>query len=88
MLSALLHVISMSSMIQIRNVPEKTHRKIKARAATEGMTLSDFLLREIESLLERPVLAETVDRIRARQYGAAVTAASSAEDIREERDNR
>lgn len=33
----------MSKMIQIRDVPEDLHRTLKARAATRGMSLSDYL---------------------------------------------
>jgi len=39
----------MTKMIQIRNVPDDLHRKLKVRAAQEGMTLSNYLLSEIES---------------------------------------
>ena len=31
-------------MVQIRNVPDALHRKLKARAADAGQTLSDYLL--------------------------------------------
>lgn len=34
-------------MIQIRNVPAELHRRLKARAALAGMSLSDCLLHEI-----------------------------------------
>jgi len=37
-------------MIQIRNVSDDLHRLLKARAATEGMSLSDYLLRELRQL--------------------------------------
>ena len=40
----------MSRMVQIRNVPDALHRKLKARAADSGQTLSDYLLRELERL--------------------------------------
>jgi len=53
---------SMSSMIQIRNVPEELHRRLKACAAIAGMSLSDYLLAEVRSVAERP----TVDELRAR----------------------
>ena len=33
-------------MIQIRNVPDALHRKLKARAAMEGISLSDYLIAE------------------------------------------
>ena len=38
----------MSKMVQIRNVPEALHRKLKSRAADSGQTLSDFLLAELD----------------------------------------
>jgi len=50
-------------MIQIRNVPEETHRLIKARAAMEGMSMSDYILRALQQLTERPTLQELRDRI-------------------------
>jgi plasmid stability protein len=52
----------MSVMVQIRNVPSELHRELKARAALEGMSLSDYLLRELRQALDRP----TVDEIRRR----------------------
>jgi len=48
--------------IQIRNVPEGLHRRLKARAATMGMSLSDLLLGEIAAFAETP----TPDELRAR----------------------
>ena len=52
----------MSRMIQIRNVPDELHRRLKARAALEGKSLSDYLLAEIRETAERP----TVEELRAR----------------------
>lgn len=60
-------LISMSKMIQIRNVPDDLHRKLKVRAAREGMTLSDYLLSEIEQVAEKPTLQEMVERLRRRE---------------------
>ena len=37
-------------MIQIRDVPEEVHSTLKARAAREGMSLSDFIKRELGAL--------------------------------------
>jgi len=34
-------------MVQVRNVPVELHRRLKARAAIEGMTMSDFIRREL-----------------------------------------
>ncbi len=50
-------------MIQIRNVPEETHRRLKARAALEGMSMSDYILRELRRLAEKPTLEELRARI-------------------------
>jgi plasmid stability protein len=57
----------MSKMIQIRNVPDELHRTLKVRAAQMGMTLSDYLLSEIELIAERPTLAEMMERLRQRE---------------------
>jgi len=54
------------SMIQIRNVPEALHRKLKVRAAMEGLSLSDFLLREIERTAARPSPEELAHRLEGR----------------------
>jgi plasmid stability protein len=44
----------MNKHIQIREIPEKVHRTLKARAAEEGLSMSDYLKRLIESDLRRP----------------------------------
>lgn len=76
----------MSTMIQIRNVPETLHRTLKARAALAGMSLSDFLLAEIREVAARP----TVDELRRRIAGRASVSPSvpPAEAVRRERDGR
>ncbi len=53
-------------MIQIRNVPDDLHRKLKVRAAHEGLSLSELLLREATRLAERPTIAEISERIERR----------------------
>ena len=50
-------------MIQIRNVPDELHRTLKARAARAGMTLSDYLLSEIEQIAQKPTLSELMERL-------------------------
>lgn len=76
----------MSAMIQIRNVPDDTHRAAKARAAMEGMTLSDFALRALEREVQRPTLAEIAARVRL--LPEVATDRSLAALVREERDAR
>jgi plasmid stability protein len=53
----------MTKMIQIRNVPDDLHRTLKVRAAKAGMTLSDYLLSEIEQVAAKPTLAEMMERL-------------------------
>jgi plasmid stability protein len=76
----------MSKMIQIRNVPDALHRKLKARAATAGMSLSDYLLGQIREIAERPTREEIRARIASRS--PVTLSFSPAEVIREERDRR
>ena len=42
--------------LQVRNVPEPLHRILKAKAAAEGSSLSDFVLAELELIAKRPRL--------------------------------
>jgi len=72
--------------IQIRNVPEDVHRKLKARAASEGLSLSDYLLRAVSRTAERPSMEEMVARIRSRPM--AKLPVSGAEVVRAEREAR
>lgn len=73
-------------MVQVRNVPDDLHRRLKARAALEGRSLSDYVLAELRRSLDRPTRAELVDRVRART--SASTGESATEAVRAERDAR
>ena len=55
----------MSVMVQIRNVPDELHRKLKSRAALAGMSISEYLLREIERSLKRPTREELLQRLQS-----------------------
>jgi hypothetical protein len=56
----------MAKMIQLRHVPDDLHRTLKSRAALEGLSLSDFLLREVRRIAERPTVDELRRRLAAR----------------------
>jgi plasmid stability protein len=75
-----------STMVQIRNVPLEFHRRLKARAAMEGMSMSDYILREVGKALERPTRAEVLERLRTRP--ARRLKRSPADVIRAERNAR
>lgn len=57
----------MSKMVQIRNVPDALHRKLKVRAAHSGQTLTDYLLAELARLAARPTRDEMLTRIHSRK---------------------
>ena len=73
-------------MIQIRNVPDDIHRRLKVRAAEAGMSLSDYLLRDIERSARRPTIDEIFER--AKRAGAVEPPEESAASVRAERDAR
>lgn len=74
----------MSRMIQIRNVPDSIHRKVKARAAEAGMTLSDYLLAEVERMVSLPSREEMLARLHSR--GRVQLRAAAADIIRSDRE--
>ena len=76
----------MQAMIQIRNVPEALHRRLKARAAVEGMSMSRYILREMERALERPSRRELLEAIRSQPE--LELNPSPAEVLRQERESR
>ena len=76
----------MSIMVQIRNVPDDIHRKLKARAALAGMSLSDYLLAELRRSVERPTRAELLERLGRRAPVAPRPRPAAA--VRAERDRR
>jgi plasmid stability protein len=73
-------------MLQIRNVPDDIHRKLKARSALEGQSMSDYALAELRRSLERPTRRELLERVRSRER--AVLSESAAESVRAEREGR
>jgi antitoxin FitA len=74
----------MSSMIQIRNVPVKVHRALKARAALAGKSMSELILEELQAMLALPSEQELRERLQ--QVEPFAMKKSSAGLIRRERD--
>jgi plasmid stability protein len=69
--------------IQVRNVPDDVHRTLRTRAASAGISLSDFALEELERVAQRPPVADLLARARSRAGGA-----DSAEIVRAIRSGR
>lgn len=71
--------------VQIRNVSDEAHRRLKAEAAAAGQSLSEYLEAHLEEMARRPTHAELTERIRAR---GPYTGPSITEMVRQERDKR
>ena len=67
-------------MIQLRNVPDDLHRKLKARAAAEGMSLSDYILKDVKVQADLPTMKEWLEKLK--ELPRIVTKETSAEAIR------
>lgn len=80
------HVWHMSKMIQIRHVPDSLHRRLRARAATAGMTLSDYLRQQLERSAEQLTPAELRERLAT--LPRTVVRETPADAVRGERDSR
>jgi plasmid stability protein len=57
----------MSVTIEVRNVPDAVYRSLEARAAEEGVSLSDSVLAELRRVADRPSRREILARIAARE---------------------
>ena len=80
------YVMNMSTMIQVRNVPDGLHRRLKARAAMAGMSLSNYLLGELRRVADRPTLEELRGRLARRPR--VKPSVPPARAVRAERDGR
>lgn len=76
----------MPRLIQLRRVPDALHRQLKERAEAEGLSLSDFLVREAQKIVERPTVAEM--RARLARRSKLDPRPSPAEIIRSQREQR
>lgn len=72
----------MSKMIQVRDVPDDVHRTLKLRATQSGMSLSDYIKRDLVHAAARPTLEEIDARVTARPPSGVRTADVIA-DLRE-----
>lgn len=69
-------------LIQLRHVP--LHRKLTARAAKKGMSLSDYLIADLTPIRELPTMDEWLDQLHQREPVAfSEPAAVSIRKVRE-----
>jgi plasmid stability protein len=76
----------MPKMIQIRHVPDSLHRRLRARAAMAGMSLSDYLRLELARTAEQLTPEEVRTRLAA--MSRTMVKESPAEALRAERDRK
>ena len=79
------NVLHMSKMIQIRNVPDDLHRELKMRAAAAGMSMSDYIKRELSRKSRKSTIKEIRERSRGRSEGSTMTTQDVVDAIREVR---
>ena len=70
----------MARMLQVRNLPDDVHARLKERAAAERMSLSDYVARELTDMVRYRSNAEILAAARARDVHV------SPEDILAARD--
>jgi hypothetical protein len=85
MSGARVNVLHMSKMIQIRNVPDDLHRELKMRAAAAGMSLSDYIKRELDRRSRKSTIKEIRARSKGRSAGSTLTTQDVVDIIREAR---
>lgn len=78
----------MSSLLQIRDVPEDARRGLKARAAARGQSLNAYLLDLINREVARPTVAEVLDRAVRRAEHSSASAIEAVDAARDERDDQ
>lgn len=76
----------MTKMLQVRNVPDDVHEQLRRRASEAGMTLSTYVLRQLEEVVGRPSRADVFAA--AASSGMSVSLTRAAEIVRAERDRR
>ena len=79
------NVLHMSKMIQIRNVPDDLHRQLKIRAAAAGMSMSDYIKRELDLRTRKMTIAEISARREAQGRRSTATTQERVDIIREAR---
>jgi plasmid stability protein len=78
-------IIAPMANVQIRDVPEDVHRRLKSQAALDGKSLNDYLLARMTEIARQPTIGELAARISEREQ---YTGPSSATVIRSERAGR
>lgn len=76
----------MTSLLQIRNVPDEARRALKARAAARGESLNAYLLNLLNREVAQPTVAEVLDRAARRSEQATASAVDALDEARGQRE--
>lgn len=74
----------MAKTLQVRGMPEQVHATLRARAAAAGLSLSEYVLRELINLAERPTVEEVMAQ--AQRRSATVPVDDIVDAVRAGRD--
>lgn len=81
----------MAKTVQIREVSDETYAVLRTRAASDGLSLTQYLRRELDRIADRPTMAELLeraDRRRERLGGGVARGALEAALEEDRRDKR
>jgi plasmid stability protein len=81
-----MYVVRVSKMLQVRNVPDEVHAALRRRAQAAGVSLSEYVLRELERVASRPPIEEVLARSASRRLD--ISMAEVVETVRAERPER
>ncbi len=73
-------------MLQVRNVPDDLHAELRRRARAAGVSLSEYVLRELERIAARPPIEEVLARSASRRLD--ISMADVVATVRAERPER
>ena len=75
--------------IQVRNVPEDVHNRLKSQASAAGQSLNEYLLARMKEMTEKPTWEEMTARIESQREPGEKrpTLAEIVKIIREDRDS-
>ncbi len=73
------YTCTVSKMLQVRHVPNELHAALRARAAASGLSLSEFVLRELHTVAARPSKADVLAR--AARRGGQLTFDAAVEAV-------
>ncbi|WP_396349625.1 FitA-like ribbon-helix-helix domain-containing protein [Geodermatophilus sp. DSM 44513] len=75
-----------STRISVRHVPDDVHAELRRRAHAAGVSLSEYVLQELERVAARPPMAEVFARSASRRI--ALSPDEVVAGIRADRDER